>query len=63
LKISHFVFLNDFIAVSFGLLLLPEDNFISLNGLKINPKNTRGVLGPGTGLGNSIIYSSPFRKR
>lgn len=63
LKITHFVFLNDFIANSFGLLLLPDSNFVSLNGLQVNPKHTRGVLGPGTGLGNSIIYSAPFRKR
>lgn len=63
LKLRHFVFLNDFIANSYGLLLLPEDNFISLNGLTANSKHTRGVLGPGTGLGNSIIFSAPFRKR
>ncbi len=63
LKFEHFIFLNDFIAVSYGLLLFGEDNFVSLNGKQINPKHTRGVLGPGTGLGNSIIYSAPFRKR
>lgn len=63
LGLHHFVFLNDFIANSYGLLLFDEDNFISLNGLKINPKHIRGVLGPGTGLGNSVIYSAPFRKR
>lgn len=63
LGFHHFVFLNDFIANSYGLLLFGEDNFISLNGLKVNAKHTRGVLGPGTGLGNSVIYAAPFRKR
>lgn len=42
---------------------MKDDNFISLNGFEIDPTHTRGVLGPGTGLGNSIIYSAPFRKR
>lgn len=42
---------------------MKDENFISLNGLKIDADKTRGVLGPGTGLGNSIIYKAPFRKR
>ena len=42
---------------------MKEDNFVSLNGHKIDETHTRGVLGPGTGLGNSIIYTAPFRKR
>lgn len=63
LGIKDFVFLNDFTANSYGLLIMEEDNFISLNGLSIRKDHTRGVLGPGTGLGNSIIFSAPFRKR
>ena len=44
---------------------MKEDNFVSLNGLhvKADCEHTRGVLGPGTGLGNSLIYTAPFRKR
>lgn len=63
LGMREFALLNDFTANSFGLLLMKEDNFVSLNGRNIDPSETRGVLGPGTGLGNSIIFSAPFRKR
>lgn len=63
LGIKEFYFINDFIANSFGLLLMKENNFISLNGKKMDENKIRGVLGPGTGLGNSVIYKAPFRKR
>lgn len=63
LKMRDFVIINDFSANSYGLLVMKEDNFVSLNGFDINPSETRGVFGPGTGLGNSIIFSAPFRKR
>ena len=35
LGISDFIFLNDFTANSYGLLLMEPDNFVSLNGLDI----------------------------
>lgn len=63
LQIRKFVFLNDFTANSYGLLLMKPDNFISLNGFDINDHEIRGVIGPGTGLGNSVIYKAPFRNR
>jgi len=33
LKIKHFRFINDFEAASYGVLLVPKEDFISLNGL------------------------------
>ena len=63
LNIKDFAFLNDFSANSFGLLIMKDDNFVSLNAKSVQKHDTRGVLGPGTGLGNSLIYSAPFRHR
>lgn len=56
LKIPHFRFINDFEAASYGLLLVPESDFVSLNGLQANPNRMRSIIGPGTGLGNSQLY-------
>jgi glucokinase len=36
LKIKYFNFINDFEAASYGVLLLPESEFVSLNGKKVN---------------------------
>lgn len=55
--------MNDFEAASYGLLLIPDDQFVSLNGYKLNKDLTFGIMGPGTGLGNSILFTTPFRHR
>lgn len=34
LNIPHFIFLNDFEAASYGVLTIPEDQFVSVNGFK-----------------------------
>ena len=60
LKIPHFQFLNDFEAASYGILTLPDQEFISVNGLQADPTKSRGIMGPGTGLGNSVLY--PIQK-
>ena len=56
LKIPHFKFLNDFEAASYGVLLVPENEFVSLNGPLPDPSRPRAIMGPGTGLGNSILF-------
>ena len=56
LNIPHFQFLNDFEAASYGVLTIPEDQFVSINGFKADPTKVRGIMGPGTGLGNSVLY-------
>ena len=56
LNIPHFQLLNDFEAASYGILTIPEDQFVSINGHKIDPTKVRGIMGPGTGLGNSVLY-------
>lgn len=63
LDIPTFKLMNDFEANSYGLLLIPEDQFVSLNGYNLNKKKTFGIMGPGTGLGNSILFTTPFRHR
>ena len=61
LNIGHFVFLNDFEAASYGILTIPEDQFVSINGFQADPTKVRGIMGPGTGLGNSVLY--PIRSQ
>lgn len=63
LNIPVFKLMNDFEANSYGLLLVPDTDFVSLNGYKMNKDQTLGIMGPGTGLGNSILYTTPFRHR
>ena len=62
-KMKQWLIMNDFEANSYGILLLEENDFVSLNGMKANPEETRGVIGPGTGLGCGILYCSPFKTR
>lgn len=61
LKIPHFRFINDFEAASYGLLLVPEADFVSLNGFEANPNQMRSIIGPGTGLGNSLLYPAVIK--
>lgn len=61
MKIKHFQFINDFEAASYGVLLVPETDFVSLNGKKVNEAKLRGIMGPGTGLGNSTIYPAVIK--
>ena len=63
LNISHFELLNDFEAASYGILTIPEDQFVSINGHKIDPTKTRGIMGPGTGLGNSVLYPIKMKNK
>lgn len=63
LNIPQFKLMNDFEANSYGLLLIPDDQFVSLNGYHLEKDETFGIMGPGTGLGNSILFTTPFRHR
>ena len=56
LNIPHFRFLNDFEAASYGVLTIDKDEFVSINDLPVRDDKMRGILGPGTGLGNSTLY-------
>lgn len=47
--------INDFHAAAKGTTLLREEDAVSLGG-RIDPKGTRVVLGPGTGLGVAIVH-------
>lgn len=59
LNISQFLFINDFEAVSYGLLIVDDKEFVNLNNKTIDGTKIRGVIGPGTGLGHSIILNNP----
>lgn len=59
-NISSFLLINDFEAASYGLLIVDESEMVQLNGRKMQPEKIRGVIGPGTGLGHSIIFNNKF---
>lgn len=62
LNIAHFRFINDFEAASYGVLLVPETDFVPLNGKQADENKLRGIMGPGTGLGNSTLYPAKVKQ-
>ena len=40
---------------------MPKDEFVSINGLEVDERKVRGVIGPGTGLGNAVLYTAEFK--
>jgi glucokinase len=57
-NVTEFLLINDFEAASYGLMLVDDSEFVELNDKPINPAKLRGVIGPGTGLGHSVIFNS-----
>jgi len=56
LALSHFVLLNDFTAMAYGMLFIEDDEKVLLQAGTDDHANTpRLVLGPGTGLGVSCL--------
>ena len=39
-------------------MIIEDSEFVQLNGHSINENKMRGVIGPGTGLGHSIILKN-----
>ncbi|WP_308911558.1 glucokinase [Pseudokordiimonas caeni] len=51
--------INDFVAVAYGTRhLKPEETVILNKGAKTSPRDTIGVMGPGTGLGAAVLAHS-----
>ena len=48
--------LNDLEATAYGMLYLPEEEFISLNPTGSPSNNNRAVIAAGTGLGEAMLY-------
>jgi len=48
--------LNDLEATAYGMLYLPEEEFISLNPTGRPSNNNRAVIAAGTGLGEAMLY-------
>lgn len=48
--------LNDLEATAYGMLHLPEDDFIDLNPSGENTEGNRAVIAAGTGLGEAMLY-------
>ena len=59
-NLSSFLIINDFEAASYGLLIIDKNQFVKLNDLDADSDKIRGVIGPGTGLGHSIILRNNF---
>lgn len=51
--------LNDFEALAWGVMELPDDQLLPINDAPRNPQGAVVVVGPGTGLGEaSLVYSA-----
>lgn len=48
--------LNDLEATAYGMLYLPEDEFVDLNPTARSIRGNRAVIAAGTGLGEGILY-------
>ncbi len=53
--LSRALILNDFVAMANGARLIPDDGFQTLIDGKVNYNKPVAVLGPGTGMGLSLI--------
>lgn len=61
LKTSAVVLLNDLEAAAWGILALPETDFVSLTPNATTQIGNRAVLAAGTGLGEAIIFHNGER--
>lgn len=48
--------LNDLEATAYGMLYLPEDQFVSLNPMGRKVNDNRAIIAAGTGLGEAMLY-------
>lgn len=58
LNIPKFRLYNDFEIASYGILNMKEKDLIKINDAKHHENKIKAVLGPGTGLGVSMIIPS-----
>ena len=62
--IKQFILLNDFTCNAYGVqtnLKLDED-YIVINDVPIEEGGVKGIIGPGSGLGNAFLIKSPENK-
>ena len=55
-KLERVVLVNDVVATAHGIVHLDEDKFIEMNRGTAVPDRNIGMIAPGSGLGQSIIY-------
>lgn len=60
LKLQHLEVINDFTAQAMSLLALKENEIIQIGQGTSDPKQTRVILGAGTGLGVAQLISTPM---
>ena len=58
-NIKDLQLINDFVAIGYSLLKIPEDDIVKLNDAVKIPGEHIGVVGPGTGLGQCFLFSTP----
>ena len=60
-KVAHLRLLNDLQAMAFGVLFVPANQLISLNGLAPRARGHAAVIAAGTGLGQAYLHWDGFR--
>ena len=56
LNIGQVILLNDLEAMAYGLLALPDADFVELNPEALPGRGNRSVVAAGTGFGEAILY-------
>jgi len=59
LGISKFILVNDFVAIGYSLLRMPPDDIVTIRPGKPIEGDIKGVIGPGSGLGECFLYAAP----
>jgi len=54
-NITPFALINDFVAIGYSMIKIPDEDLLEVIKAKKQPNATRIVAGPGTGLGECVI--------
>ena len=62
--LKQFIFLNDFTCNAYGIQtnLKLGDDYIIINDVPVEEGGVKGIIGPGSGLGNAYLIKSPENK-
>ena len=62
--VKKFIFLNDFTSNAYGVQtnLKKEEDYIIINDVPVENGGVKGIIGPGSGLGNAFLIKEPDNK-
>ena len=62
--IKKFLFINDFACNAYGIQtnLIKDEDYIIINDVPAEEGGPKGIIGPGSGLGNALLIKNPDNK-